>query len=79
MKKLIAKTNIGTEYLHSKSDVYFVSKNAEKIADILNRNKYKLSEGERWRVYNLEEIEETYVNKRIFISKNGRLKTAIIN
>lgn len=44
MKKLIAKAVIGKEYLHSKQNTFFASDNAQKIVDILNKNKYKLNE-----------------------------------
>lgn len=40
--KLIAMTNKGTEYLHSKTYAFFASdRSAKKICDILNKNRWK--------------------------------------
>jgi len=77
-KKLIAKTQEGTEYLHSKKDSFFASANAQRIADILNKNKYKLSDGEKWYVYDYDYMQSDYVSQRIYISKNGNVKAAYI-
>lgn len=78
MKKLIAKTQEGKEYLHSKTNSFFASANAQKIADALNKNKYKLVAGEKWHVYDYDYTQEFYVNCRIFIARNGHIKVAII-
>jgi len=78
MKKLIAKTRIGTEFLHSKTESFFASSNAQRIADILNQNKYHLADGEKWHVYDLDFSQTFYVDKRIFRSSNGSIKVASI-
>jgi hypothetical protein len=78
MKKLIAKTIEGKEFLHSKTNAFFASANAQRIADILNKNKYKLSEGEKWYVYDHDFMQDTYVEQRIFINSKGQIKAAII-
>lgn len=78
MKKLIAKTRIGTEFLHSKKDAFFASSNAQRIADILNENRYQLKDGETWHVYDLDFSQTVYVDKRIFKSRNGSIKVASI-
>ena len=78
MKKLIAKTKIGTEFFHSTKDCFFASANAQKICDALNADKYKLKEGETWHVYDLDFSQTFYVDKRIFKSKNGSIKVANI-
>ena len=46
--KLIAKTNKGTEYLHSKKNAFFVSDNsAGKICKIMNDVKFRLRDLEK--------------------------------
>lgn len=69
MKKLIAKTKEGTEFFHSKTDAFFAASNAQKIADTLNGNCYKLGEGEKWHVYDYDYSQDAYVNFKIYISK----------
>jgi hypothetical protein len=78
MKKLIAKTQEGKEYIHSKTSAFFASAKAQRIADILNKNRYKLSDNEKWHVYDHDITQDFYVLKRIYISKNGSIKVAII-
>ena len=78
MKKLIAKTRIGTEFLHSTKDAFFASANAQRIADILNENKYQLKDGEKWHVYDLDYSQTFYVDKRIFRSSDGSIKVASV-
>lgn len=78
MKKLIAKTRIGTEYIHSKRNAFFASANAQKIVDILNENGYKLNDGEMWHVYDFDFSQESYVFERIYIAKGGAVKAARI-
>jgi hypothetical protein len=78
MKKLIAKTLQGQEYLHSKKDVFFASANAQKIADVLNKNKYKITESEKWHVYDYDFMQDYYTQHRIFITNKGQIKYARI-
>ena len=78
MKKLIAKTQEGREFFHSKKDAFFASANAQRIVDILNKNQYKLVAGEKWHIYDYDYTQDFYVNCRIFIAKNGHIKVAII-
>jgi len=78
MKKLIAKTRIGTEFFHSKKDAFFASANAQEIANALNENRYQLKDGETWHVYDLDFSQTLYVDKRIFKSRNGSIKVASI-
>lgn len=76
MKKLIAKTIEGKEYLHSKKDAYFAPKtSAEKIANILNKNRYLLKDGEKWHVYDYDFTHDFYVTSRLYIYK-GQIKVA---
>ena len=78
MKKLIAKTRIGTEFLHSTKDAFFASSNAQEIANALNENKYHLKDGEKWHVYDFDFGQTLYTDKRIFKSRNGSIKVASI-
>ena len=58
MKKIIAKTNIGTEYMYSKRYTYQVSnKNCNLICDCMNKEKYNLSGNEIWKVYTVDEYD----------------------
>jgi hypothetical protein len=78
MKKLIAKTLEGKEYFHSREDSFFAFTNAQKIANILNQNKWKLQEGEKWHVYDYDFMQEDYVMNSIYITNKGQLKTKAI-
>lgn len=74
MKKLIAKTMVGKEFLHCKDNAFFVSANAEKIVDALNLHGYQLRENEKWHIYDYDYTQEYYVNRRIFISRDRQIK-----
>jgi hypothetical protein len=78
MRKLIAKTIIGKEYMHSRSDAYFVDKNADKICDTLNTAKYKLKEGECWYVYDYDFTQDWYVEQIISLTRTGKIKLSYI-
>mgnify|MGYP001044441364 CR=1 FL=1 len=74
MKKLIAKTVEGKEFSHSKKDAFFVSANALKIVDALNKHKYQLAENEKWYLYDYDFTQDFYVNRKIFITKDRQIK-----
>jgi hypothetical protein len=79
MKKLIAKTIEGKEFIHSKTNAFFASTNAQRIVDILNKNKYKLSaDNEKWYVYDYDFMQDYYVEQRIFINNKGQIKVVSI-
>ena len=78
MKKLIAKTRIGKEFMHSRSDAYFVDKNADRICEALNKAKYKLKEGECWYVYDYDFTQEWYVQQVISLTRTGKIKLSYI-
>lgn len=78
MKKLIAKTQEGKEFFHSKKNTFFASTNAQKIADVLNKNKYQLQDGEKWFVYDYDYSQDFYVEHRIYIASNGQIKAKMI-
>lgn len=76
MKKLVAKTTIGQEYLHSRQDAFFASTGADRIASALNKAGYKIGAGEKWHVYDYDCGMETYVFRRVFMSRTGAVKVA---
>lgn len=79
MKKLIAKTIEGKEYFHTKNNTFFCSGNAQKIADILNNNKYLLKQDcEKWHVYDYDFMQDDYTDQRIYINSKGLVKAAMI-
>lgn len=60
--KLIAKTLIGTEFLHSRKECYFApAGSAKRMADEMNKIGYKLNDGEKWHVYDYDWSMENYV------------------
>jgi hypothetical protein len=74
MKKLIAKTIDGKEFLHTKKNTFFASANAKKIADILNKSKYDIKTGEKWYVYDYDYMQQFYTTQRIYITNKGMIK-----
>lgn len=62
---IIAKTTTGKEYFYSTIDCYAISK-AKKdiICNALNKAKYKLKNGEAWKVYDIGLIDAEYTNAR---------------
>ena len=76
MKKLIAKSIVGKEYMHSRSQAYLADKEeADKICAALNRAEYQLKEGECWHVY---DYAPSYVDQIISLTKTGRIKLSYI-
>ena len=78
MRKLIAKTIKGKEYMHSRSQAYFADKNADKICEALNKAKYKLKDNERWHVYDYDCSQAAYVEQAVSITKAGKIKLSYI-
>jgi hypothetical protein len=78
VKKLIAKTRIGKEFMHSRSDAYFADKNADKICEALNRARYQLKEGECWHVYDYDFTQEWYVDQVISLTRTGKVKLSYV-
>lgn len=67
--KLIAKTQKGTEFFHSKRDAFFAhDSSANKICKIMNDANFRLkSENEIWYVYDYDYSQEFYVTHRLSI------------
>jgi hypothetical protein len=78
VKKLIAKTRIGKEFMHSRSDAYFADKNADKICEALNRARYQLKEGECWHVYDYDFTQDWYVEQVISLTRTGKVKLSYV-
>lgn len=79
MKKVIAKTRTGKEYMYSRENAYFVSQNGKRIVELLNENKYDLKEGEKWHLYDYDFSQENFVSKRIWLTRDGSsIKAAYI-
>lgn len=69
--KLIAKTQKGIEFFHSRKEAYFVSDaSANKICEIMNNVKFRLaSENEVWHVYDYDFTQEYYASGKLRIYK----------
>lgn len=67
--QLIAKTQKGTEFMHSKANAFFVpDSSANKICKIMNDTKFRLkSENEVWYVYDYDSTQEVYVMYKLSI------------
>ena len=76
-KKLIAKSIIGKEFLHSRINAFYCKNNALKIADELNKQDYKLNDGETWHIYDADYTMDDYVEREIFMTRNGSVKTRL--
>ena len=73
--KLIAKTQKGTEYLHSKQNAFFApDSSANKICKIMNDVKFRLqNDTEIWHVYDYDITQDLYVTGRLTIYR-GQVK-----
>lgn len=73
--KLVAKTQKGIEFMHSKENAFFVpDSSAEKICKIMNDVKFRLkNDNELWFVYDYDFSQELYVTGRLSIYK-GQVK-----
>ena len=78
MRKLIAKTRIGKEFMHSRTHAYFAGKNADKICEALNRARYQLKEGECWHVYDYDFTQDWYVEQVISLTRTGKVKLSYV-
>lgn len=72
--KLIAKTKIGLEYMHSKVQAYFApNSSARKMCAAMNRIGWNLQGDETWHVYDYDCSMDAYVTQRLCIG-GGYLK-----
>lgn len=70
MRKLIAKTIEGREYVHSRKSCFFAERNAKAICDALNAEKYNLNSGEKWHVYDYDFSQALYCSRKITINRD---------
>ena len=55
MRKIIAVTHTGSEYMYIRSSAHAVSAPiADLVCSALNRSGYKLKNGEKWHVYSVD-------------------------
>jgi len=78
MRKLIAKTLVGKEFMHSRSHAYFADKDADKICEALNKARYKLKDGECWYVYDYDFTQAWYVEHVISLTRSGKIKLSYV-
>ena len=73
--KLIAKTQKGTEFFHSKQNAFFVpDSSAKKICKVMNDVKFRIeNDTEVWHVYDYDFSQDSYVTNRLSIYK-GQVK-----
>ena len=73
--KLIAKTQKGKEFLHSKQNAFFApDSSANKICKIMNDVKFRLqNDTEIWHVYDYDITQDLYVTGRLTIYR-GQVK-----
>lgn len=73
--RLIAKTQKGKEFFHSKQNAFFApDSSASKICAIMNDVKFRLkSDSEIWYVYDYDITQDLYVAGRLSIYK-GQVK-----
>ena len=77
--KLIAKTQKGLEFMHSRNDTFFApNSSAQKMCDILNNNKYHINnDNETWFVYDYDFSQDLYCFRKLSLYR-GSLKARYI-
>jgi hypothetical protein len=76
MKKFVAKSVLGKEYLYSQKCAFIVpNKNAKRIMDTLNANHVALEKGEIWHIYDCNWYDEPYICYKINI-RGGKLRVS---
>lgn len=77
--KLIAKTQKGLEFMHSRNDSFFApNSSAQKMCDILNKDKYHInSDSETWFVYDYDFSQNDYCFRKLSLYR-GSLKARYI-
>ena len=73
--KLIAKTQKGIEFIHSKKNAFFApDSSANKICKIMNDMNFRIeNDNEVWHVYDYDFTQDYYVASRLSIYK-GQVK-----
>lgn len=75
MKKVIAKSVKGHEYLYSRKDCYAVSAaKAKLVCDTLNRLAWNLKDNETWFIHEIDDFDFKYTNaafQKLIAGKTG--------
>lgn len=76
--KIVALSIKGKEFLFSYKNAFFApNSSAQKMADILNRNKYMITEDTIWFVHD-RQYEDTFkISKKLYFN-HGKLKSKYI-
>ena len=73
MKKIIAKTFSGKEYIYSKFDTYQANqKKIDIICNAMNKAAYKLKPGELYHIYQVTEEEYKHAFYKL-VNRKGKL------
>lgn len=73
--KFIAIANKGTEFMYKRSSMLEVPTcSAQKIADALTRQRYKLKDNEVWHVYDVEYGDKDFMAGKVRNIGNGKLR-----
>ena len=77
--KLIAKTQKGAEFLHSKQNAFFVSdSSADKICKVMNDVNFRLqNDTEIWHIYDYDITQDLYVTGKLTIYR-GQVKLKVL-
>ena len=76
MKKFVAKSVLGKEYLYSQKCAFIVpNKSAKRIRDTLNANHVTLEKGEIWHIYDCDWYDDQCICYKINIVK-GKLRVS---
>lgn len=74
MKKIIAKTTTGTEYIYSRLVTYQASKtSADIICKAMNMAGYNLNPGEKWHVYSVDDYTYNHATNKAKVYR-GKVK-----
>lgn len=76
--KVIARSVLGKEFLYTYNGAFFApDSSAQKMADIMNANKFQLKAGETWHVHDKQYGDDMKVYRKLFFSR-GILKARAI-
>lgn len=72
--KVIARSVLGKEFLYTYKGAFFApNSSAQKMADIMNANKFQLKDGETWFVHDMQWGDDMKVFQKLFFNR-GKLK-----
>ena len=66
--KIVAKTIDGKEFIYSAHSAHRApAKRIKEVLEILNENRYKLKDGEKWWIYEVDQYDDAF-----YYSENQR-------